>query len=257
MRKLVLLVPLVGVGCLDYGYDNNIKEYPDSLVAPLEPTQQEDRILQVTTPQVDVMWTIDNSCSMADEQDELAENFPLFINYFVGSGLDYHIGVTSTDIDRKTGNGNDGKLRMAGGVTFIDNHTPLAEDVFSSMARMGTSGSGSEKGLGATFKALEEKRDTANVGFYRDDASIHTVVISDERDQTPSNIISANEFIDWYDGLKRSNDDRTFSCIVTMSGFDRGTAYLNTTAAIGGISWDITDDDWSEVLERLGIQPSA
>jgi hypothetical protein len=258
MRKIGVLLPLLGIACgSDQGFGDNVPEYPPSFYVPLVPVQQVDRILQVTTPQVDVLWTIDNSCSMANEQDELAENFPLFIDYFLGSGLDYHIGVTSTDLDYKNRVGADGKLVVVNGMNFIDTRTPSPEIVFAGMARLGTSGSGNEKGLGATFKALEEKRDTTNAGFYRDDASIHTVVISDERDQTPANLITESEFKDWYDGLKQDNDDRTFSCIVNMSGYERGTAYLNTAADIGGITWDITDEDWSEVLERLGIQASG
>lgn len=256
MRQLFVLPLLLSAACQDYGFSDDVPQYPDSNPRQLPPVQQVDKILQVTTPQVDVLWTIDNSCSMADEQDNLSENFPLFIAYFLGSGLDFHIGVTSTDIDR-SGPGNDGNLRVAGGVTYIDTRTPSPEIVFSTMARMGVSGSGNEKGLGATFKALELKRDTTNAGFYRDDASIHTVIISDEPDQTPESLITQPEFEAWYDGLKQANDDRTFSSIVSMSGYNRGTAYLTTTAAIGGITWDITDQDWSEVLERLGIQASG
>ncbi|MEQ1502814.1 MAG: hypothetical protein ABMB14_11320 [Myxococcota bacterium] len=251
-----IAVPAVLAACSDYGYGDNVPQYLDSIPPPLADVQNSDRIVQVTTPLVDVLWTIDNSGSMFDEQDALAANFPVFINYFVGSGLDYHIGVTSTDIDNP-GNGRSGQLRNVSGLTFIEPNTASPEVIFSSMARMGTNGSGTEKGLGATFTALELKKDTTNAGFYRDEASIHTVLISDERDQTQANLITQAEFVEWYDGLKPEADERSFSSIVTMSGIDKGTAYLNTTASIGGIVWDITDDDWSEVLERLGIQASG
>jgi hypothetical protein len=256
-RLFVGMLSIAAAGCIEYTPTNDIPEYPDSIVPPVDNVHQQDRIVQVTTPTVDVLWTIDNSGSMGNEQDELAQNFPLFIDYFIGSGLDYHIGVVSTDIDRASGNGNDGNLRTIAGQKFIDPDTLQPDILFASMAQMGTNGSGTEKGLGASYKALEMKRDTYNAGFYRDEASVHTVIISDERDQTPGSLITQPEYVDWYDSLKDDNDDRTFSCVVTMSGPDRGTAYLNTTSAIGGISWDITDEDWSEVLERLGIQASG
>ena len=48
---------------------------------------------QVTTPEVDVLFVIDNSCSMNNEQSELTANFPSFMAYFLDSGLDYHIGA--------------------------------------------------------------------------------------------------------------------------------------------------------------------
>ncbi|MEQ1502815.1 MAG: hypothetical protein ABMB14_11325 [Myxococcota bacterium] len=256
MMPFALVLSALTAGCIETNFGDFVPQWPDSIVPPIQDVQQVDVITQVTTPLVDVLWTIDNSGSMFDEQDALAANFPVFINYFVGSGLDYHIGVTSTDIDNP-GNGRSGQLRNVSGLTFIEPNTASPEVIFSSMARMGTNGSGTEKGLGATFTALELKKDTTNAGFYRDEASIHTVLISDERDQTQANLITQAEFVEWYDGLKPEADERSFSSIVTMSGIDKGTAYLNTTASIGGIVWDITDDDWSEVLERLGIQASG
>ena len=36
-----------------------------------------------------------------------------------------------------------------------------------------------------------------------------------------------------------------------------GTRYIDVTNAIGGIVWEISDDDFSEVLERLGVQASG
>jgi len=38
---------------------------------------------------------------------------------------------------------------------------------------------------------------------------------------------------------------------------DRGDTYLRMTEEVGGISWDIADDDWTLVLEQLGIQAAG
>jgi hypothetical protein len=251
---VILAVSALAAGCLEYDLTDEVPQWPDSRAPSLEDPVQEDRILQVTTPKVDILWTIDNSCSMQDEQDALTLNFPIFMDYFLGSGLDYHVGVVSTDLDN---NSHYGKLRTAAGVKWVDPDTPNPVQVFASMAGMGISGSGIERGLGATFLALEQHKDTFNDGFYRDEASIHTVVISDERDQTKTSMITKGEFIDWYDGLKANTDDRTFSSIVTMQGPDKGTAYLDVTADIGGITWDIENEDWVEVLDQLGVQASG
>ena len=67
--------------------------------------------MQVTVPSVDVLWVIDNSCSMTEEQQALTDNFNKFVQYFVGSGLDYHIGVVSTNWDNESGD-HRGKLRV-------------------------------------------------------------------------------------------------------------------------------------------------
>jgi hypothetical protein len=209
--------------------------------------------MQVQTPKVDILWTIDNSCSMGPEQNDLAENFPRFMDFFLGSGLDYHVGVTSTDLDRNYP-GAQGSLRVVDGLKFIDADTPSPIEVYTKMATMGTSGSGTEQGLGGTYKALEEKRDTANAGFYRDEAALHTIIISDEPNLTRANIITDNEFKDWYDSLKPDYDMRTFSSIID---FNVGGSYRSVSQEIGGIIWDITSDNWPILLERLGVQAAG
>ncbi|MEQ1508569.1 MAG: hypothetical protein ABMB14_40430, partial [Myxococcota bacterium] len=130
-------------------------------------------------------------------------------------------------------------------------------DVFSAMATLGTNALGEECGLGAAFHALEAKRETVNAGFYRDEADLHTIVISDEEDQTLPTVITAEEFTQWYDDLKPPERRQTYSSIVSFIDnppADRGTRYLKVTDTIGGIAWDIAERDWSPVLTELGLQ---
>lgn len=47
---------------------------------------------------VDILFVIDNSGSMAEEQARLARNFPTFISALDGMGADYRIGITTTDV---------------------------------------------------------------------------------------------------------------------------------------------------------------
>lgn len=220
---------------------------------PIADETQVDRIVQLTAPRVDVLWTIDNSGSMAPYQEALVENFPAFIDFFVGSGLDWHVGVTSTDVEG-TYLGARGTLVAVAGEPFLDADSPSPLSMFEAMATLGTSGSSVECGLGATYLALEVERDGANAGFWRDDAAIHTIVISDEPDQTPPSLLSREEFTAWYAGLKPTVDLRTFSSIVDRRA---GAAYLAVTAAIGGVEAGIHDDDWSGVLEALGMQAAG
>ena len=44
--------------------------------------EQVDRIVQVTVPKVDVLWCVDNSSSMEDEQSALVQAFPVFADWF-------------------------------------------------------------------------------------------------------------------------------------------------------------------------------
>lgn len=247
-----IFIAIGAIGCINE--NDLLQDLPDPAVPterPVPNAKHTDAILQVTTPMVDVLWTIDNSCSMSEEQDNLAANFPFFMDYFDGSGLDYHVGVISTDTDNPA---QSGKLQGAFGYKYIDTDTGSPIEVFQEMATMGTMGSGNERGLGATFLALEEHVDTFNAGFYREEASINTIVITDEPDLTQAHVITVPEFIDWYDGLKRETDMRSFSSI--RDPVDGGR-YSSVTNEIGGILWDVNTDDWSGVLERLGIQASG
>jgi len=257
MRKSLGLTLLAGAGAVgcqsDQGYNTPLPDYGDPHAPPIESPTVEDRILQLTTPKVDILWMIDNSGSMGDNQAALVKNFPVFMNYFLGSGLDYHIGVTSSDLDSNY-NGSQGKLRKIGGAGYIEPETTNPVGVFTAMANMGTGGSGNEKGSGAVYDCLEVDRDTFNAGFYRDDASIHTIIISDEPDSTPSNVISHDEFIGWYQDLKDDDGDRTFSGIIDQNF---GKVYKNMITQIGGINWDIFGADWETVLDQLGIQAAG
>src|SRR4051794_8019943 len=48
---------------------------------------------------MDVLFVIDNSGSMGEEQTNLVANFPMFISVLDQSGLDYRVGVTTTGRD--------------------------------------------------------------------------------------------------------------------------------------------------------------
>ncbi len=71
------------MGCSEYSYTSEV---------------QIDTFQQVRRNTVDILMVVDNSCSMAEEQDKLAANFPAFIEVFDGVDVDWQIAVTTTDI---------------------------------------------------------------------------------------------------------------------------------------------------------------
>lgn len=253
VRRTVCVCALAG--CQEY----NIAAPPSAFGEPnpvdLENPVNTDKIVQVTIPSVDVLWVVDNSGSMMDEQNDLTTNFPVFMDYFLNSGLDYHVGVTSTDLDG-TYNGSKGKLVEANGIQWITPETQDVIGVFTAMASLGINGSGTERGIGATYMALETERDGANAGFFRDEASVHTVIISDEPDYTQDNIISDSEFTEWYKTLKLDAELRTFNVVVDPRPLF-GVRYVAAQEAIGGIFQDIREEDWTNVLEQLGLQAAG
>ena len=133
MRTALLLSSLLALAACDQEY--NISSNPDAFgeanPAKLETPTRTDRVLQITSPEVDVLWVVDNSCSMSEEQAAIAANFPLFMEYFLDSALDYHIGVVSTDMDDRN---HQGLLRSAGEQLWIDTETDDAITRFGRMA---------------------------------------------------------------------------------------------------------------------------
>jgi hypothetical protein len=219
-----------------------------------------DSITQVTVPAVDVLWVIDNSGSMEEEQTKLKDSFGSFMEYFTDSGLDYHVGVVSTDMFNPQESGrlvqDDDKADR-----YIDT-TYSREDAIKSFrqrASLGVMGSGDEMGTDAAYTALVDLRYSVNDGFYRDEATLSIVVISDERNQSQT---SANEFSSWMLGLKAEEGMVSFSSIVGLSNNDcieaeRGTGYLEVTDTVGGIAYSICEADWADVLTELGLQAAG
>ena len=238
----------------------------------LENQIKKDVIVQVDKAEVDILWVIDNSCSMAAFQTSLVNNFDSFISYFVGSGLDWHIGVTSTDMDPGEEPGTHGILRSIGNIKFIDENISDPVAMFRDMATLGTRGSGYEKGRGAAYSAIATHNGCEhNRDFYREDASLSIIVISDEEDYSADEPL-LNEFISWLAFLKEDPDDVSFSSIVCLDtqpingvpcsvgnsyAPSVGSEYMTVTNAIGGILWDIREDDWGPVLDKLGLQAAG
>jgi len=219
--------------------------------------ENEDRFIQTPPAWVDVLFVVDDSCSMIDEQDQLASNFPSFLQWFLGSGVDYHVGVTSTDMDHPA---KRGRLASAAGVLWIDPRTPNADAVFSDMALLGVNGTGNEAGIGAAYGALELHQETYNAGFLRERAGLQIVLISDEEDHTGSDPVSRGEFVQYLLGLEAIKEGLGFSSIVTPPGVfgpngeTPGTNYLWVTEQVGGQVFDIRTQDWSSLLDDLGVE---
>ena len=206
---------------------------------------------QTTAPAVDILFVVDNTCSMSQVQSDLSDNGAALLNPLLDAGLDFHIGFTTTDMDTNPGvnGGSRGELFEVNGARWIDANTTSPQSVFVTMATPGTTGSSLERGTSATFAALEQESSDANLGFFRDEASIHTVVVSNERNSIRNGEIGLAEFISWYDGLKPASGQRTFSSFTTL---DQADDYQRVTDQIGGLSQDLDTINWPAALSTLG-----
>ncbi|MBZ5714987.1 hypothetical protein [Nannocystis pusilla] len=158
---------------------------------------------------VDLLFVVDNSASMKDEQDNLVASFPGFVEEIqlqLEDAESLHIGVVSTD--KYDGNENpcDGVLGglitqtdgsnssnaycgpYVSGLRFMTEQDDLATR-FACAAQVGTSGDSNEKPLQAALRALGPdlaQPGQCNEGFVREDALLVLVIITDEEEDGSS-----------------------------------------------------------------------
>lgn len=169
--------------------------------------------------QLDILFVVDNSLSMDDEQQNLKTSFSAFIDDFIAKNYDFQIAVTATDaylanqaelggwyhpnnVDNIVGKFRDrqintyhGDLRTIASIhpnpqpyptppnptnTFVIlPNTPNLKDVFGDNVIQGTQGYGDERAFSSFMTALNSP---SNVGFLRPGAFLAIVIVSDEDD---------------------------------------------------------------------------
>ena len=166
---------------------------------------------------LDLLFVIDNSPSMADKQAALADSFPRMIDKLsqLEGGLpNLHIGVITSDMGTQgasgapgpafgvpgaggcSGVGDDGALQHAGdpalpAAYIVDVADPAApgfrmrnysgelRDEVARLVQVGEAGCGFEQHLAALRRALGNP---ANAGFLRSEANLAVVILADEDD---------------------------------------------------------------------------
>jgi hypothetical protein len=197
---------------------------PNREVAAIDPNQQkeEKKLIPVgSNRNIDILFVIDNSGSMGQEQASLGQNFPMFMSVLrnITGGLpNVHIGVVSSNvgvggynIPGCTGNGDNGALQAVGrpldpnqpnvlctdiptGKPFIEDVTDSVsgthttnypmdklEDTFTCIATLGTKGCGFEQHLESMKRGLDGTN-AGNAAFLRKDAYLAIIIIADEDD---------------------------------------------------------------------------
>lgn len=133
---------------------------------------------------VDIVWIIDDSGSMSDEQQTLANNFSSFINDFVSheQKLDFKMAITTTDarerneVFGKDSNGNQWALDLTASQT---NATKFSDD-FKKAVNVGISGSGSEK----VFDSAHYIYSKHPTWFRNNDYLLVFIALTDEMEQS-------------------------------------------------------------------------
>ena len=219
--------------------------------------------IQESEPLVDVLFVIDNSLSMEDEQEKLAANFDSFIQSFFIAGTQYHVGVITTD--REVGDG-----RLQGDPLFIRPETPDAADAFRNNVRVGIDGSGHERGLSATARALSpDLHNGWNQGFRRDIAKLVLVYVSDENDHSGG---SVGQYLELFQEYKDNDHDKLMvSALIGLGddgepgdcggefpdGAEAGWRYWDLAQVTGGFAGSICAEDFAGIVGAIGQAASG
>jgi len=83
----------------------------------------------VQVGQVDILFVVDNSGSMSEEQRRMANSFPNFVQGLDIAGLDYRIGIVTTDVESSTNpKVENGLLQNGNLIKFTDGSYFLTPD---------------------------------------------------------------------------------------------------------------------------------
>lgn len=224
-----------------------------------------DTFSQVPTPQADVLFVVDNSGSMSEEQSSLSANLSQFLSYAQANSIDYHIAVTTTDIRSNAEGGRfvSGSLGQVNGTPrIITPQTPNGLNLFQQFVNQGTNGDGTERGLEAAYLALSDPLiNTHNAGFLRTDAALAIIIVSDEADYSSQQPQFYENFFRNIKGFQNSSM-YSFSAVVgTQQPFcngpggnaDYGAQYVQVANNSGGVVESICAANWGQTLSNIGL----
>ncbi|MBT3220566.1 MAG: hypothetical protein HN348_15885 [Proteobacteria bacterium] len=235
----------------------------------------EDIWHQSENNEVDILWVIDNTNSMTEEQSILSGGFDKFIAEIESTGTDFHLGVITTSFE--TGDTERGKLLGDPPVITSDDDYM---NLFANRVQVGFEGSNKEKGLEAAVYALSPVMTTGyNTGFLRPEAELLVVIVSDEDDCSDNGALDGEHqrlcyterdrltpvsaFVSDLRELKSSADMARFSAIVGPAEYGQcddtwpGTRYLEAVALTDGQKGDICLPDWTDMLFELGLDAAG
>lgn len=216
-----------------------------------------DTFQQLPTPKADVLFVVDNSGSMSEEQSSLGANLGSFLAFAQQEGIDFQLAVATTDVQNRAQSG-----RFVGNPRIITTQTPNANNAFRANVNVGTNGSGTERGLEAAYLALTDPLiNTENAGFLRQDAALAVIVVSDEEDYSTRAVSFYENFLR---NIKGFNNAGMFSfsaivgtqqprCTGPGGRADYAARYIQVAQNTGGVVESICNANWGQTLANIGL----
>lgn len=205
----------------------------------------EEVFIQEILESIDILFVIDNSCSMGDKQTQLSNNFYTFMNVLYSSGIDYQMGFITTD-----------DPTMVGSMISYSTADPIG-DVTQIIDTIGIGGSPTEKGMEHAYEALQTTGEFGpGTTFWRNNSKLIIIFVSDEDD---ASAITPADFQNYVVSVKGGADYVTAHAVAgdypggcsTNGGASPGTDYDAVVSLLNGTFLSICQDDWGTPLETL------
>ena len=237
---------VVAPGCIEYA----VGDEDDQYVPPVWVTEAFE---QQPAARVDLLWVVDDTASMAEEQAALADGFETFLTSLEASDLSYHVGVVTTEAT--------GELLGNPWIVTRESDDPVGD--FARAVAVGTDGTADEAGLAAVVTALgDDLAAGANRGFRRADAVLHVIVVSDADDHSAALLDDPAASVEKLlaDATTQSGLPAMFSAVVGDEGSGcsgefgdaaPGDTYIGVARNTGGAVASVCAGDLDGILEKL------
>jgi hypothetical protein len=208
-----------------------------------------DEFVQTDTDAADILWVVDNSLSMADEQASLSTNLPSFVQFIDDLELDYHVGVLTMDTV------DSGALQ--GAMPFVTSSTTDPVGTFAASVDVGTGGSATSQGFQSVLLCYSSGDCLS--GFDRGNAAgLRIIFVSDGQEQSTA-LGTVADYVNYFYSLRADPDKLILSdisgglagCSGPGGGAGSGADYVAATVVTGGVSASICDSDWTATLSAL------
>lgn len=202
-----------------------------------------DEFDQPISGKVDIMFYIDQSCSMDDDKAEMSAKFSMFIDELEDIDADYLVMAVTAD------NG-------CHNIDYIWPDTDNKDEIFQ-QAVNGDGGLFTESGLTIAKHATQPSSISGcNNEFLRENSTVSLVLISDEPDQSPSE----NGYAQIVPEILGQAPSTYISAVAGPlpqgcedggQSADAGHGYYEATQATGGLFLSICDSDWGTKLTSI------
>jgi len=191
---------------------------------------------------VDILWVIDSSFSMDEEQVQLASHAATFITFLSTAPVDFKLGVTTTD--------QEGGGQLVGPLLATD--SPGLTSAFVDQVTSVGEGDRTEVGFVTAVAAVES-------GQLRPGADLEVVFFTDEDDQSE---LTPAAFVEALDAahpegkvvVNAITGDLPDGCASIAAAADPAPRYVEAQDQTDGLRESICSYDYDAMLERMALK---